>query len=291
MVWVDQLLSESDILSGAFVIQPPDFRQQTEVSREDAVVAIRHGGSEVAGFTQSAASFIRQGQETRIREGLQSQQRIGQRLEKIWQPALAVSSYLATRVRAAYELWFDQSPTRIEDVQLTQITATSAVIEWKTSKLVRGGKINFGPTTSYGEEVFIPDTPRDHHRIELQNLRPGTTYYFEIMNRSSSDYVFDAYYALTTLPGGQEVQSGTFVPQEAVVEGEESVTVYGEPFPDSNVLVEANPGTVYRALVVQGDWVSVLLPDGREGWVLRDEIILHNQEGISTQARHRVFSE
>jgi len=223
------------------------------------------------------------GSETRIRAGLENRQRINRAVKRAWSPVQKFGSKYALRARHIYEVAFDAEPTQISNLTVSQLNPTSAVIEWDTNHLTRGTKVNYGPSTSYGEEAFN-DELAYHHRVELPNLNPATTYYFEVMNQNGG-YVFDAYYTLTT----PSAEDGSIIeplsPQEVVVTAPEGVVVYKEPLPDSPVLTTLPTITRLRALRQQDGWISVLLDTGTEGWILNEGIELQQQEGSTSQTR------
>lgn len=103
------------------------------------------------------------------------------------------------RVRVGSELFvrvvFTTEPTRITEVMVTNLSSTSTMISWKTNTHGRS-KVNYGFDASYGLEAFDDRYVKDHF-IKLENLEPGKTYYFEVMNQGI-DYVYDAYYTFTT---------------------------------------------------------------------------------------------
>ncbi|MGB9911096.1 MAG: LamG-like jellyroll fold domain-containing protein, partial [Microgenomates group bacterium] len=90
---------------------------------------------------------------------------------------------------------FDKEPTRIYDVQIVEVTPTSAVITWKTNHYATS-KINYGLSLQYGNEVYSSERVK-YHRVILKNLEPGKTYYFEVMSEGKN-YTYDAYYTFTT---------------------------------------------------------------------------------------------
>lgn len=64
----------------------------------------------------------------------------------------------------------------------SNITETSVVISWWTNKLSEGW-VRFGTSPSYGQ-TYNTAAPRDfNNSVTITNLKPGTTYYFEINGR------------------------------------------------------------------------------------------------------------
>lgn len=94
------------------------------------------------------------------------------------------------------EYWFDREPTKISNVKIVAISATSAVITWKTNHHATGA-VNYGVTRSYGNKVEITQRVKNHE-VTLHNLTPGSMYYFEVMSQGKN-YVYDAYYTFETL--------------------------------------------------------------------------------------------
>ncbi|MEX1997858.1 MAG: beta-propeller fold lactonase family protein [Candidatus Andersenbacteria bacterium] len=238
---------------------------------------------------QAVGSFFRAGwetgRETRVRTGLKNRQELTQGTERLLGPVGRLTKTLALKTRATYELWLDTTPTHISNVRVTKLTPTSATLEWDTNHLVRSTKVNYGTTTNYNQEVII-DALADHHRVTIANLLPRTTYYFEVTNQGSRNYVFDAYYTLTTPAQDEPSPPTPLAPQDAVVTASEPVSVYGEPVPTATIITTLSPGTRLRALNEQLGWISVLLPSGQEGWLQADYIQLQLHEGVSAQSNH-----
>ncbi len=89
------------------------------------------------------------------------------------------------------------TPMVISNVAIETVEPTRAVITWQTSRQTRG-KVNYGPSISYGNEVLITELRQDHEAV-LTGLTPNTKYYFEILaNDLNGGQTFDAYYGFTT---------------------------------------------------------------------------------------------
>lgn len=249
------------------------------------------------------AALFQTGQDTRVREGLRNRQRLNNLITSWWGPLQEFGTKVALVVRYNYEIIFDREPTHITNVRVTTLTPTSAVIEWNTNHLTRRGKVNYGTAADqpYTGEVILGNDLSNHHRAEIADLAPGTTYYFEVANQNG-DYVFDAYYSVTTPEEGEI--TGTLAPQDAVIlapdasstpDVEEAQTsgvspasdveVHTSPDPESSVVLVPQVGDRFRALTVQGGWVSVLLPSGQEGWVEISSVELVPQQQPSATAR------
>ena len=66
---------------------------------------------------------------------------------------------------------------RAEDVK-----KDSAVLVWKTNKEA-ATRVQYGTaSTKLGQHAFKPGGSREH-RVELRNLKPGTTYFYAVENR------------------------------------------------------------------------------------------------------------
>ena len=63
-----------------------------------------------------------------------------------------------------------------------QVTANSAILNWTTNK-VAATRVNYGfdPNSLY-QHAYLPGGSTEH-QVVLRNLRPHTTYYFEIENK------------------------------------------------------------------------------------------------------------
>ncbi|MDD5341953.1 MAG: M14-type cytosolic carboxypeptidase [Patescibacteria group bacterium] len=91
------------------------------------------------------------------------------------------------------------SATTISETSADEITATSAVINWTTSRTTTS-IVDYGLTTSYGDEATDSASTIDHS-LALTGLTPGTTYHYQIsgldsygLTANSGDLTF------TTLP-------------------------------------------------------------------------------------------
>lgn len=260
----------------------PRIGQDNTGKREQTGTVVANIGAQARTVGNAVANVWQIGRDTRVREGLRNRQRIEGALTRLLTPLQRGSKGLATRMWATYEIWTDKEPTRISNVRVTSLTPTTAVIEWDTNHFTRSAAVNYGTSTSYGQKIAV-DELTNRHRIEIVNLTPTTTYYFEIMNQNG-DYVYDAYYTLTT-PETDAPLSGTLEPQDArllkTTEARET------PEPNAAVLTTLPAGTLLRALTEQGMWISVLLPSGAQGWVLREAVeLLPQAEQHSAEAQH-----
>ncbi len=103
------------------------------------------------------------------------------------------------------EIVFDTQPTRITEVHVEKLTATSAVITWKTNHLSTS-KVNYGVSKDYGKDIQSNKKVHDH-QVEIIGLQPGVTYHYEVMSQSKN-YVYDANHEFRT----PAVDDGTIIP-------------------------------------------------------------------------------
>ena len=89
----------------------------------------------------------------------------------------------------------DTTPPTISNVQVIDITETSATITWTTDEPA-DSTVEYGTTTSYGSTEYDP-TLVTSHSITLTGLSPGTTYHFRVKSTDaagntavSGDYTF-----------------------------------------------------------------------------------------------------
>lgn len=81
----------------------------------------------------------------------------------------------------------DEAP---QQVQITNVTGTTATISWKTPIEADGGVIQYGVSpASLGSFAPIEGEKSLNHSVDLSLLTPATTYYFQIVY--GEDRVYD----------------------------------------------------------------------------------------------------
>ncbi len=93
----------------------------------------------------------------------------------------------------AMAVFFDKEPTKISDVTVEEVGDGYAIISFKTNHFAYG-KVNYGETLAYGEEVDLPKREKIH-KAKLTGLKKGGKYFFEVMAQNKN-YAYDAYYTL-----------------------------------------------------------------------------------------------
>ena len=79
---------------------------------------------------------------------------------------------------------------------MVEVGRDYAVIYWRTNHHTKNNKVNYGEDRSYDYNKFSEDLSREH-MVKLTDLKPDTTYYFEVMSQNKN-YVYDAYYEFKT---------------------------------------------------------------------------------------------
>lgn len=72
----------------------------------------------------------------------------------------------------------DTFPPRISDLSISNRTANSATVSWRTDEEARGSFV-YGTTEDFGSELLLTTADKIHH-VTLVGLTPQTTYYFKI---------------------------------------------------------------------------------------------------------------
>lgn len=121
------------------------------------------------------------------------------RFNLVIQPLANAAQWVQLGVRVAWDgaRGHYNHPLEIREVAITELTPHSVVIEWQTSRLTRG-KLNWGESISYGNEVHLREYGT-HHRVELTDLAPGKQYVFEVVATGiRGAQTYDAFYGFTT---------------------------------------------------------------------------------------------
>jgi hypothetical protein len=111
-------------------------------------------------------------------------------------PVSGVFAGVGNKLAATFDIWFNNNPTYIADVDIIEIGSDFAIVEWKTNHHTRNNKINYGESLSFGSSVQAPEL-EEIHRVRLEGLKPNTEYYFEVMSQGKN-YVYDAHYTFRT---------------------------------------------------------------------------------------------
>ncbi len=70
----------------------------------------------------------------------------------------------------------------IDGPRVERVSGNAAVVVWRTNK-VAATRVVYGPTAGQlTQHAYVSGGSKDH-RVELRNLRPGTTYYYAIESR------------------------------------------------------------------------------------------------------------
>ncbi len=79
----------------------------------------------------------------------------------------------------------DMVVPRIRNIQVTNITQTSAVISWETNEPTTG-QVSYGVTSSYGNATDYINELSTTHSVTLTGLTAETLYHFQILARDAS---------------------------------------------------------------------------------------------------------
>ncbi len=96
--------------------------------------------------------------------------------------------------------------TIISNVTATNISETSTTITWTTNHPATS-KVNYGLSTAYGLDIQNTELVTSHS-IQITNLTPGITYYYEIISVGNSTAT-DAYHTFDTVGGEEETVEET----------------------------------------------------------------------------------
>jgi hypothetical protein len=77
----------------------------------------------------------------------------------------------------------------LTNIAATSVSRTSATIEWNTATLADSA-VRFGTTVDYGNTSSLDPAMTLQHKIILQNLSPGTKYFFRVLSRDPTNLLF-----------------------------------------------------------------------------------------------------
>jgi hypothetical protein len=93
----------------------------------------------------------------------------------------------------------DTTPPRIFNIRVTDITKTSANVNWDTNEM-SDSQVEYW--ASPGQLSPLDTEMTIYHAISLTNLNPGSTYYFRVMSRDAADNLgVSDQHAFSTLAG------------------------------------------------------------------------------------------
>lgn len=95
------------------------------------------------------------------------------------------------------------------DVNVTNITASSATITWQTV-ISSNSQVQYGPTISYGSNSTLDTNMVTSHSVNLSGLSAGQTYHFRVISNDSANNTTtsaDYSFATTGSAGVTHVQS------------------------------------------------------------------------------------
>ncbi len=132
----------------------------------------------------------------------------------------------------------DRTPPTISDIRVSGLGANRATIEWTTSEPTKG-RVEYGPTTSYGSATPTETVLSTSHSVTLTGLNPETTYQYRLSSAddlgnqatpSAASFTtpIQNTYTLTYTAGAGGTISGT-TPQYGVVSGQSGTPVTAVP--------------------------------------------------------------
>ncbi len=162
------------------------------------------------------------------------------------------------------EYWFNSEPTKILAVDVASTSPTSAVITWQTNQFASSA-INYGFDTSYGQRAQSDQLVKNH-KIEITNLEPNKTYFFEVMSQGK-DYVHDSYYTFQTAGGQTQIFKKTKV--EIIGNQNDWILVRNAPTKEGEIIAKVQVGQTFQFLMEKNSWFLIKL-DGSEGWISKE---------------------
>lgn len=162
------------------------------------------------------------------------------------------------------EYWLDKEPTKIISVKIENISPTSAVISWQTNEY-SSSAVNYGLDTSYGNRAQVSELTKDH-KVEIANLEPNKTYFFEVMSQGKT-YVYDSYYTFQTSSGPNQLVKKAKI--EIIGNQNDWILVRNAPTKEGGVVAKVQVGEKFQLLMEKNGWYLIKL-DGSEGWISKD---------------------
>jgi hypothetical protein len=117
-----------------------------------------------------------------------------------WKMMLAASLLAGSLIGLA----FSSALGQISNVQVSNITGSSATITWTTSDTT-DGCVHYGLTTALGDTACDVRPNDDIHFVQISGLSVDTTYYFEVASGGEVDSNGGSYYSF----GTTKVEFGT----------------------------------------------------------------------------------
>ncbi len=118
----------------------------------------------------------------------------------------------------------DTNPPYSMNVTSSNITSTSATINWTTNKDAVG-QVLYGTSTAYPNVSAIEGTPSLSHTINLTGLNPSTVYHFAVKSMASGKFTVGGDNTFTTLGAGGVDTTPPSVPSGLTVTNKTDTTV------------------------------------------------------------------
>ena len=136
----------------------------------------------------------------------------------------------------------DEQP---QDVQITNVTGTTATITWKTPIEADGGVIQYGVSpAALGSFAPIEGEKSTSHVVDLSLLTPATTYYFQIVYGENK--IFDnggAPWTFVTKGDGEADAVETGINLQSIVTPTPIVVITASPVGADAVAPSTSPST------------------------------------------------
>jgi phosphodiesterase/alkaline phosphatase D-like protein len=123
----------------------------------------------------------------------------------------------ATSVDYTFETESGVANIVIADVSASNVTSSSAIINWSTD-VAADTQVEYGLTTAYGSATGLDSSLATQHCVSLNGLSPNTTYHFRVKSSGalSDDYTF-ATSGETTPPAMTEITISNITVASAVI--------------------------------------------------------------------------